>query len=97
MEYAEMPHNWSERYYQCFKATAENLKIQVTDFEITRSVDILKSYNPRIPGREQEIAAEVLFTEAVAHGDTSIAVETIKLPVLRIWRAICRTDCIVKM
>ena len=50
MEYAEMPHNWSERYYQCFKATAENLKIQVTDFEITRSVDILKSYRfPRHP------------------------------------------------
>ena len=66
MEYKGMPLNWGEFYYKGFQNVSVANGLNLTDDEITRSVDILKAYNPRNSGRENEIAPEVIFADAVS-------------------------------
>ena len=77
MEYSGMPLNWSEYYFQGFKTVSENNDLSLSDDEIARSSEILKSFNPRYTGRENEIAPEVLFEQAVSHWQNKVNVETV--------------------
>lgn len=62
-----MPLNWSEYYYQGFTKVNEKNNLSLSDDEIKRSSEILKSFNPRLTGREEEIPPEVLFDRACLH------------------------------
>ena len=66
MEYEGMPLNWSDYYYQGFKKINDNLGLELSDADIDKSAEILKSYNPRNKYREYEIMPVVLFDEAMA-------------------------------
>ena len=77
MEFSGMPLNWSEYYFQGFRNVSENNDLSLSDDEIARSSEILKSFNPRYTGRENEIAPEVLFEQAVSHWQKKADVETI--------------------
>ena len=66
MEYEGMPLDWSDYYYRGFKKINENFGIELSDVDIDRSAEILKSYNPRNKYREYEIMPVVLFDEAMA-------------------------------
>ena len=66
MEYEGMPLDWSDYYYRGFKKINENFGIELSDVDIYRSAEILKSYNPRNKYREYEIMPVVLFDEAMA-------------------------------
>ena len=66
MEYKGMPLNWEEFYYNGFQNAGKVNCLKLTDEEISGAVDILKSYNPRNSGRENEIAPEVIFSDAIS-------------------------------
>ena len=66
MEYEGMPLDWSDYYYQGFKKINENFGLELSDADIDKSAEILKSYNPRNKYREYEIMPVVLFDEAMA-------------------------------
>ena len=66
MEYKRMPLNWEEFYYKGFQNVGTANGLNLTDEEITRATEILKSYNPRNSGRENEIAPEVIFEDAIS-------------------------------
>ena len=47
MENEGMPLDWSDYYYQGFKKINDNLGLELSDADIDKSAEILKSYNPR--------------------------------------------------
>ncbi|MCH5324269.1 MAG: HAD family hydrolase [Eubacterium sp.] len=65
MEYRNMPHSWSEFYRPAFRYARKTLSLDITDDEIDKSVEALKSYNPRINYRENEIPPQVIFSDAL--------------------------------
>ena len=66
MEYKGMPLNWNEYYERGFRNVSDINSLNIDDNSIKRSAEILRSFNPRATGREQEIAPEILFGEACA-------------------------------
>lgn len=66
MEFRGMPLNWSDHYYQGFKNVKDANGLDLSEAELQKSAEILESYNPRISGREIEIAPEIMFDEAIA-------------------------------
>ena len=77
MEYSGMPLNWSEYYFKGFKTVSENHNLFLSDNEIQISSEILKAFNPRHTGRENEIAPEVLFEQAISHWQNKVDIETV--------------------
>lgn len=69
MEYEGMPLDWSEFYYDGFREVSEANGLKTPDEKIKRSAEIMRSFNPRLTGREVEIAPEVIFGEAIAGWD----------------------------
>ena len=63
MEYVGMSLNWSEYYPKSFRHVNEINKFNLSEEEISKAVEILKSYNPRITKREIEIDPEDMFKE----------------------------------
>ena len=77
MEFSGMPLNWSEYYPQGFKTVSEKNDLYLSDEEIVRSSEILRSYNPRLSGRENEIAPEEIFEQAISHWRNKPGIETV--------------------
>ena len=65
LEYKGMPLNWSEYYHQGFENVSKSLGFDVSESEILESVEIMKAYNPRFSGREEEIAPEIIFRDVI--------------------------------
>ena len=66
MEYEGMPLNWSDYYHQGFTKINEHFGLDLSDADVEKSSEILKSYNPRNKYREYEIMPVVLFDEAMS-------------------------------
>lgn len=77
MEYTGMPLNWSDYYYKGFENVINHLKLNIENIDLQKSVDILKSYNPRICGRDYEITPEELFRKAIVHWNRDVDVNEI--------------------
>ena len=69
MEYEGMPLDWSEFYYDGFREVSKAIGLNIPEEKIKRSAEIMRSFNPRLTGREVEIAPEVIFGEAIADWD----------------------------
>ncbi len=67
MEYEGMPLNWSDYYICAFEKLNEILGLNLSENDLQESVNILKSYNPRISKREYEISPEVIFRDAISN------------------------------
>lgn len=65
MEYRSMPHCWSDFYTAAFQGAKKRLSLPISDNDIYEAAEILKSFNPRINYREEEIPPEKIFCEAV--------------------------------
>lgn len=65
MEYKNMPYVWTDFYPAAFEGVRKKLGLAISDDDIKKSVEILKGFNPRINYREEEIAPEKIFAEAV--------------------------------
>ncbi len=67
MEYKNMPLSWLDFYKNGFRYVRNQLGLNITEDDIDKSFEVLKSYNPRINPREVDVTPEVIFSEATAH------------------------------
>lgn len=67
MEYKNMPLSWLDFYKDGFRYVCSELSLNITENDIDKSFEVLKSYNPRINPREVDVTPEVIFSEATAH------------------------------
>lgn len=77
MKYVDMPLSWADYYQQGFEAVNSDFSLNLSDNQINKSVEIMKSYNPRINYREIEIAPTVIFKEATEHWQCNIDIRDI--------------------
>ena len=61
MEFEGMPSCWTDYYVQGFKYVNEVMGRPAGESQINAAADILKSYNPRINYREEELTPEFIF------------------------------------
>ena len=67
MEYRNMPNVWVDFYQTSFEYVRTSLKLNISDRDIDNSMEILKSYNPRIKYREVDYPPEVIFADVTSH------------------------------
>ena len=67
MEYKNMPLSWLDFYKDGFRYVRSELSLTITENDIDKSFEVLKSYNPRINPREVDVTPKVIFSEATAH------------------------------
>lgn len=74
MEYQNMPNVWIDYYKDAFAYVRTVLHLNLTDEDLAQSIEILKSYNPRIKYREIEYSPEEIFTAATAHWPVKVQI-----------------------
>jgi len=74
MEYNGMPLSWLDYYKTAFEFVRSGLRLSITDDDIGRSYEVLKSYNPRINPREYDVSPGVIFSEATIHWQGDFAI-----------------------
>lgn len=67
MEYRNMPNVWIDYYKTGFEFVRDKLSLDISDSDIEKSVEVLKSYNPRVKYREEDIPSEVIFVDVCAY------------------------------
>ena len=67
MEYKNMPLSWLDFYKDGFRYVCSELSLNISENNIDKSFEVLKSYNPRINPREVDVTPKVIFSEATAH------------------------------
>lgn len=77
MEYKNMPNVWIEFYKTAFEDVRAKLCLDISDEDIERSVEIVKSYNPKVKYREIDHPPEKIFGEAVAHWKGGFTLENV--------------------
>lgn len=74
MEYVGMPHSWADYYEQGFANINDKFRLNKTAADIARSVELLKTFNPRVQYREEEYSPEYIFSRVLEHWRTDIDV-----------------------
>ena len=74
MEYAGMPASWTDYYKQGFEAINSYYNCKVSEDYIEQSVEILKSFNPRLHYREEEYSPNYIFSKALEHWGKNIPI-----------------------
>lgn len=74
MEYVGMPHSWVDYYEQGLVNINEKFGLNKTAADIARSVELLKTFNPRVKYREEEYSPEYIFSRVLEHWETNVDV-----------------------
>lgn len=74
MEYEGMPKSWVDYYKQGFEKINKKYDCNKTASDISKSIDILKTYNPRVQYREKEYSPEFIFSRVLEHWNIDIDV-----------------------
>lgn len=69
MEYKDMPFCWLDHYESALDKTAEKLALALTDEQKKRTLETLRSFNPRVNYRENDYTPEHIFGAACAEWD----------------------------
>ena len=77
MDFKGMPLNWSDYYYEGFVRVNDAFGLDLSENDLQNSVEILKSYNPRINNRENEIAPDIIFSHAIAEWSVKPNIENV--------------------
>lgn len=77
MEFKGMPPVWIDYYKIGFDSINAKYNLGLSKCDIEKSVEILKSYNPRVNYREVEITPTEIFTNATAHWNTNLDIDSI--------------------
>lgn len=77
MEYRNMPNVWIDYYKTGFEFVRQKLGLNISDSDIEKSVEVLKSYNPRVKYREEDIPPEVIFGDVCAHWKCSFDLDEV--------------------
>lgn len=75
MEYRGMPLNWCDYYEKGFRRIAERFSLPVTAEQLDKSSTVMRSCNPRICPREEEVDPRLVFDQALVGRDCPIPVE----------------------
>jgi len=67
MEFSGMPLSWVDYYKQGFENVNNTFNLNLTSDDIENSVEKLKSFNPRINYRENEIMPYLMFESSIGH------------------------------
>lgn len=67
-----MPFNWSDFYVGGFSLINQRFNLGLSKTQIDQAVEILKSHNPRICGRQNEILAADLFRMATKNWNVEL-------------------------
>ena len=74
MEYKGMPDSWVDYYKQGFEKLNSYYHCGVSAACINKSIEILKSFNPRCIYREIEYTPEHIFSKALEHWSVKIPI-----------------------
>lgn len=77
MEYRNMPNVWIDYYKTGFEFVRDKLGLDISDSDIEKSIEVLKSYNPKVKYREEDIAPELIFGEACGHWNCSFDLDKV--------------------
>lgn len=77
MEYKNMPNVWVDYYKKGFETVRDRLGLGISDKDIEKSVEVLKSYNPRVKYREEDIAPDIIFGHACAHWECNPPIDKV--------------------
>ncbi len=75
MEYNGMPYSWVNYYKKSFNSVSKKYQCDVSETEIDRSVEILKSYNPRLNYREKEYTPQYIFSHAIKEWNLNFPID----------------------
>lgn len=74
MEYVGMPQSWVDYYEQGFANIDKKFRLNKTEADISKSVELLKTFNPRVHYREEEYSPEYIFSRVLEHWGTDVDV-----------------------
>ena len=74
MQYVGMPHSWVEFYNQGFEAIIQNYSCDVSKEDVEKSLQMLKSFNPRVNYREVEYSADYIFSKVLEHWQIEVPI-----------------------
>lgn len=77
MEYRNMPNVWIDYYKTGFEFVRDKLSLDISDGDIDKSVEVLKSYNPRVKYREEDIPPEIIFGDVCSHWKCTFNLEDV--------------------
>lgn len=77
MEYRNMPNVWIDYYKTGFEFVRDKLSLDISDGDIEKSVEVLKSYNPRVKYREEDVSPEVIFDDVCGHWKCTFNLEDV--------------------
>ncbi len=77
MEYRNMLNMWADFYKPSLEYVRRNLELDLTDDDLEKSVDVLKSFNPKINYREIDYSPEKIFTAVTAHWKVDFEIKTV--------------------
>lgn len=77
MEYVGMPLSWVDYYRQGFETIRDKYACNVSDYILNESMEILKSFNPRVNYREIEYTPEYIFSKALKKWDIKISLDEV--------------------
>lgn len=75
MEYEGMPNSWVDYYEQGLEQINKKYNCNKSASDISKSADILKTYNPRVRYREKEYSPEFIFSKVLEHWNIDVAVQ----------------------
>lgn len=67
MEYRGMPYLWVDYYKNGFEKIAKDSSLDCSTYDIEKSIEIMKSFNPRVKYREHEFPPEFIFEKTMSH------------------------------
>lgn len=77
MEYRGMPNVWLEFYEEAFNYVNIKLGLNLSESDINKSLEILRSYNPRVNYREKEYTPELIFSDVTRHWQGDFILEDV--------------------
>lgn len=77
MEFKNMPPVWIDYYKAGFDSINAKYHLDLSNNDIEKSVEIMKSYNPRVNYREIEISPTEIFTKATEHWNNDLDINIV--------------------
>lgn len=77
MEFKGMPPVWIDYYKTGFDSVNAEYNLALSDNDINNAVQIMKSYNPRVNYREEEIAPCDIFKDATSDWNKELDINSI--------------------
>lgn len=77
MEYKDMPNSWQEYYPAAMRNIRDSLGLDVSDSELENSLEIFKSYSPRLHYREVDYTPEHIFKDVTKDWRCSVDIDNV--------------------